>query len=176
MVARWSCKINGDEKTNITEMKSSEEVFPWSEHTTAVFQRWPGLYLELAAELGSLRVTHVVLVLKARRGHEEQLRSGTMWQDSSCWRDSESISQLQNSLTFWRCQYHGIRTAAAGKWSLEDMQCFLQRKPEIWLPWRNSKKLNESQILETELFIVKSLILLCSDCGYVLLKREKYLK
>lgn len=101
MVARWSCKINGDEKTNITEMKSSEEVFPWSEHTTAVFQRWPGLYLELAAELGSLRVTHVVLVLKARRGHEEQLRSGTMWQDSNCWRDSESIitvAELPNIL------------------------------------------------------------------------------
>jgi hypothetical protein len=42
-----------------------------------VFQRW--LYLDLAAELGSVRVTQVLLVLKARKGHEEQLRLGTVW-------------------------------------------------------------------------------------------------
>jgi hypothetical protein len=35
------------------------------------------LYLLLAAKLGSVRVTQVVLVLKAWKGHREQLRLGT---------------------------------------------------------------------------------------------------
>lgn len=51
-----------------------------SQPTEAVFQRWPRLCLVLAAELGSVRVTRVLLVLKAWRGDREQLRLGTV-----CW-------------------------------------------------------------------------------------------
>lgn len=39
------------------------EVFPESHHTEAVFQTWPALYLALAAELGGVGATQVVLVL-----------------------------------------------------------------------------------------------------------------
>ena len=36
------------------------------------------MYLTLAAEHGGLRITQVVLVLKAQRDHGEQLRLGTV--------------------------------------------------------------------------------------------------
>jgi hypothetical protein len=53
-------------------------VFPESQHTEAVFQRQPSLYLMLASELGSIRVIQMVPVLKSGRGHGKQLRLGTV--------------------------------------------------------------------------------------------------
>lgn len=45
------------------------KVFPRSEHTETVFQKWPWLYLMLVAKLGSVRGTQMVPVLKVwRRG------------------------------------------------------------------------------------------------------------
>jgi len=55
------------------------EVFPQGRFIDDVVQRQPRLYHLLAAELGSVRVTRVALVLKARRGPGEQLRLGTVW-------------------------------------------------------------------------------------------------
>lgn len=51
---------------------------PQGQHSEAVLQRWPMLYHVLAAKLGSVKATQVVLVLKARRGHREQLRLSTV--------------------------------------------------------------------------------------------------
>ena len=48
-------------------------MFPHGKQAEAVFQKWPGLCLVLAAELGRVRVTQVVLVLKVWKGHREQL-------------------------------------------------------------------------------------------------------
>lgn len=42
-------------------------LFPQGEHTEAVLQRQPRLYMLLAIKLGSLRVTKDVLVLKVCR-------------------------------------------------------------------------------------------------------------
>ena len=53
-------------KTSITEVQSLGKCL-LSQHTEAVFQRQPRLYLVLAAELGSVRVTQE-LVLKACEG------------------------------------------------------------------------------------------------------------
>lgn len=39
----------------------------------------PPLRLMLPADLGSVRVTQMVLVLKASRGHREKLRTGIVW-------------------------------------------------------------------------------------------------
>lgn len=52
-------------------------MFPQGQHTEAVFQNWPRLYLVLTAKLGSVRVTQMVLALKAWESHGEQLRLGT---------------------------------------------------------------------------------------------------
>lgn len=43
-----------------------------------MFQNWLRLYCGLAAELGNVRVTQVVLVLRVQRGHGEQLSLGTV--------------------------------------------------------------------------------------------------
>ena len=48
----------------IKKRPATVEVFPENHHTEAVFQAWPRLYLVLAAEHGSVRVTQVVLALK----------------------------------------------------------------------------------------------------------------
>lgn len=40
------------------------------------------LHLKLTAELGNVIVNYVVMVFKAWKGHEEQLRPGTMWEQS----------------------------------------------------------------------------------------------
>lgn len=42
-----------------------------------MFERWLRLYLVLAAKIDGLRVTQVLLLLKAGRGHVKQLRLDT---------------------------------------------------------------------------------------------------
>lgn len=54
------------------------EVFPRVQHTEAVFQNWPRLYLKLAVKLGV--VSQSPRWLKAWKCHGERLRLGTMWQ------------------------------------------------------------------------------------------------
>lgn len=49
--------------------------------STQLYYKWPR-YPVLAAELGSVNVTQVVLVLKVRRGHGEQLRLGVAGTES----------------------------------------------------------------------------------------------
>ena len=76
MLASWGWRISCDFKREQQHWgELLWEVFPESQHTVAALQRQPRLYLLLAAELGSGRVTQ--MVLKAWRGHGEQLRLGT---------------------------------------------------------------------------------------------------
>ena len=44
-------------------------MFPETQYTETVFQRWPRLYHEPAVYFGSIRITWVVVVLKAQRDH-----------------------------------------------------------------------------------------------------------
>ena len=54
-------------------------MLPQGRHTEAVVLRQPRLSaFVLAAELGDVRATQVVLALKAGRGRGEQLRLGTV--------------------------------------------------------------------------------------------------
>lgn len=99
-----------------------------SQHREAVLRRRPRLCLVLAAELGSGRVTQVVLVLRAWRGSREQRRLGTVWQCWSPWGESRRGHWSKRSPiaergpTFWSCWYHGqpARTAVV-EWSLPEL-------------------------------------------------------
>lgn len=77
----------------------------------------PPLHLMLAAELGSIRVTQVVLVLKASIGHREQLRIGIVWYGCSPWR--------------W-----------VGRGQLVKVQSRLQYKAQYWEGYREKLKLD----------------------------------
>ena len=66
-------------KTSITEVQSLGKCL-LSQHTEAVFQRQPRLYLVLAAELGSVKATQLVLVFKTGKGLGEKQRVGTLRQ------------------------------------------------------------------------------------------------
>lgn len=59
-------------------MKSSGKGFLRVSTQRLDLQRRPLLSLVLAAKLGSVRATQVLLVLKARRGRGEQMSLGTM--------------------------------------------------------------------------------------------------
>jgi hypothetical protein len=52
--------------------------FPQTQYIETVIQVWLRLHLMLSAELGGVRVTQVVLVLKAWRSHGENLRPDTV--------------------------------------------------------------------------------------------------
>ena len=61
-------------------MRNLGSVSSGSAHRSCCIPESPRMYLAPAAELARVRVTQAVLVLKACRGHGEQLRSGTVWQ------------------------------------------------------------------------------------------------
>jgi hypothetical protein len=68
LLRNW-CWLAGDEKLVIRKrfiikVKIMWEIFPQSQHIEAVLHRKPRLYPIQAAELGSERVSRVVLVLK----------------------------------------------------------------------------------------------------------------
>lgn len=112
-----------------------------------MLQKWPSFYLVLATKLGSLRVSQVVLDLKALRDHEKKLRldcerpreaigeTGTCVAiegpglKESC-RDveaqdheaslREAVAQLQQkTLAFWSFQYHGRTTTNTSSCGVE---------------------------------------------------------
>lgn len=97
-----------------------------------VFHRWPELEHSLVGELGSVRITTMVVVLKACRNHREEMRLGTVWGSEG---SPERMlvknrpQHFESASTMGNCQGQQQQWSGTGL-SLGDDLCGLQRKEQ----------------------------------------------
>lgn len=150
------------------------------QRTEVVFQNLPKLYLLLAAKLGSIKVTHLVLVWKAWRCCEGELRFGTMWKSWGPWVEpqrgywlkrssfaADNPSNLEILLSWDECRGQQQVWVRVGLIQY-DILCVqsMSAEAEKWpKPFGGAKIINESWALDTQyLQLELVLVLLCSDC------------